>query len=91
LNQTLQGLGRPFAAGSLAGFWGIDARQTDGDLVACLVSDPNCVAIPNGYEDDSTKDQRNGRLGGRGVAVVAVALSCLGIGVATTGIKATAV
>tara|TARA_E500000178_G_C16980105_1_gene735332 strand:+ start:1505 stop:1702 length:198 start_codon:yes stop_codon:yes gene_type:complete len=36
LDQYLHGLSRPFTAGSLAEFWGIEARQADGALFVLL-------------------------------------------------------
>ena len=83
LNQSLQVRGRPFAAGSLAGFWSIDARLSDGHLVACLVRCSNGVAVANRYEGDRTRDHSTRSFRRRSTSPMAVPFACLEIHMTT--------
>ena len=88
-NQPLKGLGGPSTTVSLAGFWSVDASQSDGDSIALGVLDPDGVSITDREQDNWTRDKTSRASRRCARTSMAITITSLSVGVAPDGVQPT--
>lgn len=88
-NQPLKGLGGPSTTVSLAGFWSVDASQSDGDSIALRVLDPDGVSIADRDQDNWAGDKHRRALRRCANTSKTMPITRLAVGVALAGAQPT--